>query len=103
MIHNMHSVEDIIYKRPVPLNKILKRGQQIKYSEWVQGGKDNRKTQVWRSGIVEFVSEYFAAVRNSRGIIYTFTATDVYTNDVAIEGYKKPASTLAEVLGLKEE
>lgn len=99
----MHSIEDLISKRPTPLNQILHKGQQIKYSEWVRGGKDNRKTQIWRSGTVEFVSEFFAAVRNSRGVIYTFTATDVYTNDVAIEGYKKPASTLAEVLGLKEE
>lgn len=86
------------YKRPIPLNQVLKTGQQIKY-----GSKTKKTSREWRTGNVEFVSEYFAAVRDDNGLIYTFTATDVYTNDVVIEGYQKNTITLAEILELKED
>lgn len=94
-----------LYKRPVPLNKILKKGQQIKYGEIVQYKKkvQGKNVREWRVGCVEFVSEYFAAVRDDNGLIYTFTATDVFTNDVVIEGYQKNTITLAEILELKED
>lgn len=93
-----------LYKRPVPLNKILKKGQQIKYGEIVQYKKKVQKKNVreWRVGCVEFVSKHFTAVRDGKGLIYTFTATDVFTNDVEIEGYHRHTITLAEILGAKE-
>lgn len=92
-----------LYKRPIPLNQVLKTGQQIKYGEFKRYKSKTKKTsREWRTGNVEFVSEYFAAVRDDNGLIYTFTATDVFTNDVEIEGYHRHTITLAEILGAKE-
>jgi hypothetical protein len=94
-----------IRRSPIPLNRILKVGQTVKYGELRRSKVriDKKSARKWRVGKVEFVSGFFTAIRNKRGIIYTFTATDVFTNDVVIEGCCRNTSTLAEVLGIKEE
>lgn len=92
-----------LQRTPTPLNRVLKVGQAISYSERVFEKSATRQTRVTISGNIEFLCQYFAVVRDKKGILHTFTATDVFTNDVIIEGHKKGVSLLAEILGLKED
>jgi hypothetical protein len=92
-----------LQKAPTPLTRFLTVGQVITYSERQYQKTQIRYDRIKISGIVEYLNRYYAVIRDKKGVPYTFTATDVFTNDVIIEGRKKGRNPLAEVLGLSEE
>jgi hypothetical protein len=93
-----------LQKKPTPLTKILALGQTISYEERMFEKtiviKKQRNTV---TGKVEHLSDRCAMIRDENGVAHTFTATDVFTNDIMIQGLVKPRNVLAEILGMKNE
>jgi hypothetical protein len=85
----------------------LRFGQAVTYTEGHKGQCDQktkrRHDEERISGTVEYLCEFYAVIRDKKGVAHSFTATDVFTNDVVIDGVEKRKNLLAEILGLKDD
>jgi hypothetical protein len=96
-------VEIPLQRRPTPLIRFLKVGQSITYSERQYIPYSHKKDREIVTGTIEYLCARYAVIKDDKGRPHTFTATDVFTGDVQIEGMQKRRNPLAEVLGLKED
>ena len=96
-------IEIPLQRRPTPLTRFLKLGQDITYKERQYVPYSHKKDWEVITGTIEYLCARYAVIKDDKGKPHTFTATDVFTGDVQIEGLQKRRNPLAEVLGLKED
>lgn len=96
-------VEMPLQRKPTPLTRFLKVGQAITFSERQYIPYSHKKDWETYRGTIEYLCDRYAVIRDAKGKPHSFTATDVFTGDVQIEGLQKRRNPLAEVLGLKED